>query len=468
MKDKMIALCAKHGRLMLEKLELFRDLADKKFFQKISSPKLLDDELCADTTPGWRDYIVLYGIAFFVFFFIVWASFATLDELARGIGRVIPSSDIQVIQNLEGGIVEEFFVKEGDVVEKGQALLRMSDIRAGSEYQASLKKVLSLQASIARLKAEAGGTEIDFPSDLQQSAPESVALEVSAYQANRQKYGDQRRIFEQQLDQRRQESAGIEEKIAGMKRILALSQEEKAMIEPMIARGTVSKVELLQLNSKIAEQETSLNNFQSSLSSAKAAISEAEERMREHESSLKAGAQKEISDKVAELTGYQETLETFRDRAKRTEIRAPVHGKIKDIKVTTVGGVVQPGQPILEIVPMDDQLIIEADISPTDIAFLYPGQKATVKFTAYDYTIFGDMPAQVTEISADTIKNERDESFYRVKLLCDDTSIHYKGEALPIIPGMVANVDILTGKKTIMGYILKRFTKTFDNAMHER
>lgn len=445
------------------RLEAFRKWTDAVFFQKITSPAVLGDAADSDTAPSFRDYVLLYGISAFVLIFIIWANLATLDELARGIGKVIPSSDIQVVQNLEGGIVESFFVKEGDIVEKGQRLLQMNDIRAGSEYQATLKKVQSLQAAIARLKAEIEGGDIDLPAE-----SSSAAVEAAALAANRLQHEDQRKVLEQQLDQRRQEAAGIEEKIVGMKRMLDLSNEEKTMIEPMIARGTVSKVELLQLNSKIAEQETQMSNLQAALASARAAVTEAEERISAHGSTQKADAQKELAGRMAELEGYQETLAAFEDRSKRTEIRAPVRGKIKDIKVTTVGGVVQPGQDILEIVPLDDQLIIEAEISPTDIAFLYPGQKATVKFTAYDFSIYGDMPAEVSEISADTIKNDRDESFYRVKLVCADTAIHYKGETLPIIPGMVANVDIMTGKKTVMSYILKRFKNTLTNAMHER
>lgn len=399
-----------------------------------------DDDVFSPDALKPEDDRLLYAIALFFAVFVAWACIAKVDELARGPARVIPAGKVQVIQSLEGGIIDAFLVKEGDVVDAGQVLLRMSPIRAASEYQAGLKKMQALRAALVRLEAEVSALPPQFPEDLQKDAPEAVAIEQKAYEANSQRHEDQLAVLQQQYD--------------GAARVLALTRQERDMIAPLVKRGTVSKVDLIQINGRIAAQE--------------AAMGEAEERMRENRSGIESDARKEIAEKTAELHGVEETLETYKDQARRTEIRSPVRGKIKEMKVTTPGGVVQPAQDIMEIVPLDDRLVIEANISPTDIGFLHPGQKATVKLTAYDYAIFGSVPATVTGISADTLHTDKGEPYYRVTLQSDSDTILYKGERLPILPGMVASADIITGKKTVMNYLMNRFRKPLLNAMHER
>ncbi len=426
------------------------------------------DRLLSYGEIGWRDDALLFSVTAFVAFFLVWANVAEVDELARGIGRVIPSSEVQVIQNLEGGIIDAFLVKEGDAVEEGQVLLRMSNIELGSEYQANLKRYLSLRATVIRLQAEAGGSDPVFPEDLVQSAPQAVERENALYFSALRQHKDEIAVLLQQLDQQRQEKIGIEERIEGLSRVLELGQEELSLIEPLAKRGTVSKVELLQLESKVTAQEADLDNLHADLAKTAAGIAEIEEKIQRHSSAREAEARRVLSEKTVELDALEEALNAFKDRSDRTEIRAIGKGKVKDIMNKRAGTVVQPGEAIMEVVPADDTLIVEASVNPADVAFLYPGQKAMIKLTAYDYSVYGGLDARVLEISADAIKNEKDESFYRVKLQSDEKSMVYKGETLPIIPGMIANVDILTGKKTIMGYLLSRFKKPFENALHER
>jgi adhesin transport system membrane fusion protein len=240
------------------------------------------------------------------------------------------------------------------------------------------------------------------------------------------------------------------------------------MVEPLVARGSAPKLELLQLERTLREKTTELNSYLSSVPRIKSAIDEAKARLNEVETASKAQAQTELSAKTIELNEIRERLTALKDRKTRTELKSPVNGTIKAIEANTVGGVVRPGEDIIQIVPKDDQLLVEARIRPADIAFLYPQQKAIVKITAYDFSIYGGLDAEVVDISADTIEDEEGNSFYRVRLRTYENELKRRGQVLPIIPGMVASVDVLTGEKTVMQYLLKPFIKTLDNAMNER
>jgi adhesin transport system membrane fusion protein len=291
---------------------------------------------------------------------------------------------------------------------------------------------------------------------------------MNAYRANMDKLNGQTIILQQQKSQRAQELSELQIKSSDLKGQLALVQEEKAMIAPLVASGSAPKMELLQLDRSIKEKQTELNSVNAAMPRARSAIAEAEARIKDLESSAKAQAQTEMAAKSAEMNALKLGLATLTDKKDRTEIKSPVNGYVKDLKVYTVGGVVQPGQDFIEIVPKDDQLLVEARIRPKDIAFLYPDQPAMVKITAYDFSIYGGLPGKVVGISPDAVTDEKGESFYHVRILTTENSLKRKGEVLPIIPGMVATVDILTGEKTVMEYLLKPFVKTLDSALNER
>lgn len=422
-----------------------------------------DDEL------PLSQHIMLVMVSAFFVVFIVWANFAALDEVTRGDGRVIPSTEIQKLQSLEGGIVEEFLVREGDSVEAGQPLMRLRDIQASSDLGANRKRYLGLLAKIERLKAEADGLPAPvFSEDVMKGAPASVQEELEAFKANAANLQSQTLVLDQQQMQREQEVSGLRRRVSDLQDVLRLSREERDMIAPLVERGSAPKVELLQLERGIKERQTELNSVSASLTQAESAVNEAKARIEELKNSAKAQAQTELSTTMIEMNSVKETLSGLEDRKVRTEIRSPVDGTIKDMLVNTVGGVVQPGADLIEIVPKDDQLIIEARIRPSDIAFLHPGQAAVVKLTAYDYSIYGGLKGELIDISADTLTNEEGETFYRVRIRTKETALKRKGEVLEIIPGMVASVDILTGEKTVMEYILKPLIKTLDVAMNER
>lgn len=410
-------------------------------------------------------------VIMFIFFAvaIIWASFARLDITARGEGQVIPSTKIQSIQNLEGGIIEQFFVKEGDRVEKGQLLVRLTDVDAQSNLGSNEAKYLGLMAAIVRLQAEADGKPmVAFSKEMMEKAPQSVAEELRAFSANKDKVNGQTLVLEQQLSQRRQEVNELTRHASDVRGVIALQQERKNMVMPLIQRGSAPKIESVQIEQEIREKQTELNGITQAIPRANSAIAEAEARIAELKKTAIAQAQMELAAKTAEMSTVKQTLGALEDRKDRTDIKSPVKGIVKDFKINTIGGVVKPGDAILEVVPLGDQLIVEAKIKPQDIARLRPGLPATVKFSAYDWAIYGGLKGEVTDISADTIKNEKGESFYRVRVRTFENQLKRKGEVLPIIPGMVTTVDILTGQRTVMQYLLKPVAKTLEYSMHEK
>jgi adhesin transport system membrane fusion protein len=438
-----------------EKFELAQAHAEK-FFNS-------DEEL------PLKKHMLLTSIFAFFVFFILWANFASLDEVTRGEGKVIPSSEVQIIQHQEGGIIDEILIREGEEVKIGQPLIRLRDVGSQSDLGSNMQRYLGLKAKAQRLQAQVDGLVApNFSDDVVAGAPNAVREEKEAFNTSLGSKESQIVVLEQQLAQRKQEILELNTRIDDLRGVISLSRQEMELIRPLVARGSAPKVELLQLERGIKERQTELNGLLTALPRTESSVQEAEARINELRSGNKADAQLDLASTMIELSTIEKTLGALEDRQARTEIKANVNGLIKDIKFHTIGGVVQPGQDVLEIVPLDDQLLVEANIRPADIAFLHPGQKVVVKITAYDFSIYGGLQGEVVDISADTITNDKGESFYRIKARTDDTELKRKGEVLPIIPGMVASVDILTGKKTVMEYILKPLIKTLDGAMRER
>lgn len=430
-----------------------------------------DKLLVTDEDLPLASHLQLFTIVGIVFVFIIWANFAKLDEITRGDGKVIPSSEVQIIQHQEGGTVQALLVKEGQVVDAGQILMRLSDVGASSDLGSTSTRILGLQAKVQRLQAEAEGKGApEFTDEVIEGAPESVQEELNSFRANKMQLDSQISVLKSQLSQRRAEVSEINTRIADINRVISLTNEEKAMLQPLVARGSAPKRDILQLEQQLAQQRSELNGLRASLPRANSAIKEAEARINDIETTFRTTAQNDLTTALIEIKTLQQQLPALKDRKTRTEIRSPVRGIVKDIKVQTDegGGVIKPGDIVMEVVPVDDLLVVEARIRPSDIAFIHPGQKATVKITAYDFSIYGGLKGEVTNISADTIVNEKGESFYKIKVITDQTSIRRNGNDLPIIPGMVASIDILTGEKTVMEYLMKPLIKTLNQAMNER
>lgn len=419
-----------------------------------------------------RDHLLLYAIAVIFVIFIIWANLASLEEVTRGEGTVIPSSEVKVIQNLEGGIIDDILVREGDVVTEGQTLVRLRNVQASSDLSSNLKRYLGTKAIVERLEAEAAGLDaIVFSDQVIQGVPQSVANERETFEAKIAQSRHQLGVLEQQRSQKQQEVEELSRRISDTQKVLNLSNREMEMLRPAVERGAAPEMELLQLERSIAERQSELNGLRLALPRTKSAVDEMEQRIAEHNSTRRADAQQELAERIVEMNALGETLTALEDRRDRTTIASPVNGVITDVKFSTVGGVIQPGEEIMVVVPMDDSLMIEAKVRPSDIAFLYQGQRAIVKITAYDYTIYGGLEGEVISISADTItdmQGNQEEDYYRVRVRTDETALYRQGEELLIKPGMQAQVDILTGEKTVMDYLLKPFKKAAQTALRER
>lgn len=396
---------------------------------------------------------------------IAWAGFAEVDEVTRGEGKVIPSLQLQVVQSFDGGVVEEILVREGQVVDAGELLLRVDPTRFVSSLRENRAQFLSLQARAARLTALTQGSEFFAPEDVAAEAPEIVAHERSLYLSNQAEIAAQIAIASEQLAQRRQELNEATSRREQAARALSLAQQELNVTRPLLRSGAVSEVDLLRLERDVSRFSGERDQAAAQISRVQASIAEAEQKIQEVELNARNQWRVELSETMGKLASLTEGSRALEDRVKHAELRAPVRGTVSRLLVNTVGAVVQPGREVLEIVPLDDALILETRVAPKDIAFLRPGQEAVVKFSAYDFAIYGGLDALLELISADTVTDEKGNAFYIVRVRTRESSL---GENLPIIPGMMATVDILTGKKTILSYLLKPVLRAKANALSER
>ena len=413
-------------------------------------------------------YLLSVTIALFIFIFIVWANFAVLDEVTRGQGQIVPSSKVQVIQNLEGGIVAEIMAREGQVVEKDAVLVRIDNALAESNYREAKSRLSTLSATAVRLQAEIDGNPPVFPDPLKEDAPDAVSYEENQYKIRKDQQTAQLSVQNAQAQQKRQEVSELRSRLSQLEDSLRVVREELNMTRPLVAQGVVSKVDALRLEGQVSELEGEVRTIKLSIPRAQTAAQEIEGRIAESKAAFRAEAAAQLSDVQGEIRSLQELLTAGKDRVTRTLVRAPVRGTVKQLMVNTVGGVIQPGQEIAEVVPIDDTLLIEARVKPKDIAFIRPEQEANIKITAYDFSIYGGLKGVVENISADTITDEKGESFYRVYLRTNENALTRGEEILPIIPGMTATVEILTGRKTVFSYLMKPILKARNNALTER
>ncbi|MDA0575677.1 HlyD family type I secretion periplasmic adaptor subunit [Burkholderia gladioli] len=414
---------------MISKLKWWRR-GDKPNMRKAEVEYMSDMRaaLLTQSSPGSK--LMLYVVAALLVAFLAWARLARVEEITQGEATVISRSREQVIQSLEGGILEEMNVREGDIVKKGQMLLKIDPTRAQTSYREAYSKAVGLKATLARLRAEAFSQPLVFPPEVR-GETEVVQMETKAYNSRRH---------------------ALDESIAALERSYALQQKEIELAEPLAAKGLMSDVELLRM---------------------KRTANELKSQIVERRNRYQADANSELTKLELELAQTNESLVGRRDVLSRTSVVAPVYGTVKNVRVNTIGGVIQPGEHILEIVPLEDQLLVEGKIKPSDVAFLRPGQPAMVKITAYDFGIYGGLKGKVSYISPDTLKDDakaaagKDATFYRVQVLTDRAYLEAGGKHLPIMPGMIARVEIRTGEKTILDFLLKPIFKARE-AFRER
>ena len=412
--------------------------------------------------------IILYFWIIAFLGFILWSKFALIDEIARGDGEIIPSGENQLIQNLEGGIVKEILVHEGEPVEKGQILIRIDNKKSTSSFSSNAVKADALQAKIARLRAESRGEKFQVSKELEEKIPFIVENEHSLYLTNKHQLRSKLNALKERLTQKRQELREAKSQLVHLKASSEFIKTEVRMTEPMVIKGVRSKIDFLKLKREANDIESKYDATNKSIPRLRSAIKEVQSTINETTYMFKSEAKVKRNEAISELRALQENSTALKDQVSRTVVRSPMKGIVQRLFVHTVGGVIKPGENIMEIVPSDQTLLVEVKIKPADIAFIYFGQKAIVKFSAYDFAIYGGLDGKVVFISADTEKDEKDNVFYNVRIETDKNHLTRNGEELKIIPGMTVNVDIITGQKSVLDYILKPILKTKQYTFTER
>lgn len=398
---------------------------------------------------------------------VVWMSFAEVDVVVRGSGKVIPSQKLQVVQSLEGGVVSEILIGEGDLVDLRQPLIKISDVAFASSFGENRLHHLELSANIARLRAEAHGEPFESDPLVVAEDPDLMRATKGLYESRRREMEQTTQILEEQVRQHQSELAEARAKRSGLRERLALMREELELKEPLVSRGLVSRVEFLQLKKQENEIQGELEATRLSIPRINSTIEAARHKIKQATLEFRNKARSELNDALAEVSRIQGAQEALDDRVQRTTVRSPVKGTVSRLHNNTVGGVVKPGGPIIEIVPFEDALLIEVNIKPADIANIAVGQFTRLKFTAYDFAIHGALDGEVQFLSADTVTNEDGESFYVARIKPSRDFLGLAGSALPIRVGMTAEADIITDKKTVLEYLLKPINRGLQRALSE-
>lgn len=410
---------------------------------------------------------LLYVIAIIFIVLITWAAFAPIDEVTRGEGKIIPSRQLQVVQSLDGGMIEELLITEGDTVTQGQLLARIDPTRFVANFEESSTRLFALKAKVARLNAQIKQQTYEpaFSLAVTEQQVSVLKREQNHYLASLSELKKRQAVAQEQVSQREQELSETQSRLYTAQQAYRMSSKELAATRPLLATGAVSEIDILHLQRDQAAANGERRQAAARAKQVEASIQEAEARLQEVELTLQSQWYSELSDAETEMNSLNQHVEGLADRVKLADIRSPVNGTVQRILLNTVGGVVQPGNALVEIVPSDDRLLVEAKIAPKDIAFLRPGLPATIKLHAYDFAIYGGLEAELQHISADTITDDRDNTFYVVRAM---TTSADAARHLSVIPGMTAQLDVLTGKRTILSYLLKPLLRAKANALSER
>ena len=438
-----------------------QDEEDLEYMNSVSSAMLMH------TTLSTR--ILLWIGAIVIVWLIYWAYSAEIDALTRGQGKIIPSHQIQVIQNLEGGIVSEILVSEGEHVKKGDVLVRIDDTGFLSSFAESQLRYNELQAKSIRLLAESTGKSFKVTKEIRKKSPSLIRHEESLYKTNEEQLQNNILIYTRRLWQKRSELKEAQAELLQLTNNYDLISKEVELNRPLFKKGIISEVEFLQLQRQQSTVKGDMQAIKLSIPRLVSVLEEQKDNIKEVKLKFRNAAKEAFNEARAEMSRIESSNIAREDKVKRTLVRSPVDGTIKQLLINTVGGVLRPGMDIIEIVPTQDNLLVEAKIRPADIAFLYPGQKAIVKFSAYDFAIYGSLTGVLTHISADTIVDDVDkQSYYLVRIKTDKSYLGNEYKKLNVIVGMTADVDIVTGKKTVLDYILKPILRARENTLSER
>jgi adhesin transport system membrane fusion protein len=411
---------------------------------------------------------VVMIFALFVIAAFVWMNWAKIDVVIRGSGKVSPASQVQNIQSLEGGIISEILVAEGQVVEAGQALIKISDVAFSSSFEENRLLYLELVAKASRLEAEAFGRDFKPNSEVSEDAPHLINSEKSLFDSNQQQLKETLSGLEEKISQQKSALLEAQSKRRQLQRSLDLVKKEIVIKKPLKDRGIISEVEFLQLQQREAEFEGEIEAVKLSVPRIESTIEEARFNKQKERLNFQNNAKKELNEVTAEISRIKETQTALQDRVKRTTLRSPVNGIVQRLYINTIGGVISPGNNILEIIPQEDSLLVELKIKPADIAYVNVGQFARLKFSAYDFAVHGSLQGIVSFVSADTITDEDGQSFFLVRVKPVKYFLGAKSGDLPIKIGMTAEADIITAKKTILSYLTEPVHRGIDKALRER
>lgn len=431
----------------------------------------------AHDEPKFKIDLVFASIIVFMFLAIIWANFAKIDELARGEGKVIPTNKIQTIQSYDGGEVEEILIRNGDHVTIGQPLIKIDTTRFQASLEENQEGLNQWMAMKVRLEAESRIDvdkpikKLNFSQDVRSIASGYIDSQTRLYENRVNELKSSVNVLRSQLEQKRQELREIEAKEKQLEESVKLVSLQRNTIKQLVLSGAKSKVDLINIEKEYQQLKGDLEAARLSIPRSRFAISETRNKIEEKIQQFQTQASKELERILVELNKAQARMVLETDKVQKTVIKSPVDGIVKEIYMNTIGGVVKSGMDLIDIVPNSDIMLVEAKIDPKDIAFINPKQKAIVKITAYDFSIYGGLEGKIVEISADSIvdkDSKEGKSYYKIVVKTEQNYLEKGGEKLPIIPGMIASVDIVTGEKTIMDFILKPILKIKQNSLHER
>jgi adhesin transport system membrane fusion protein len=422
----------------------------------------------AGTRPTLSSHLLLLSVVALVMAFVIWASFSKIEEITRGLGQVVPTSEIQIVQSLEGGILSELLVNEGDVAEKNQILLKISDVASSSEEKGTEARSWSLKAKKARLEAESSGKNFSLAPEITQNAPDIARNEEQLYRSRQQELSNAKSILDDKISRASAELSEIQAKISRLSESRVSLEKELVITQDMVKKRAVPQLEEIRLTRELNDLSGQIRESSQRRAGLEAELRSARKERADQEDKFRSQALGELNAVQTEISQLDQNLTATRDRVSRADIRAPVAGVINKISIKTIGGVIEPAMKLVEIVPVDDALKIVAKVAPHDIAFLKPGLTAKVKISAYNPQKYGSLNGKLVRIGANSVVDREGRSFFEIEVRTDQNHLGTPESPLPITPGMEAQVEIVTGKRSIMEYLLKPILRVRDRALTER
>ena len=418
--------------------------------------------------PSESSHFMLIAVASLVAAFCIWSSFSEIEEITHGSGQVVPTQEIQIVQSLEGGILTELLVREGETVEKDQILLKVSDVAFASEERGTEAKSLALKAKKARLEAEAKGHKFEIPSEIKEKFPDIARNEEALYLSRQQELDNAKSILDNKISSARAELAEVRAKIGRLAESRRLLNQELAITKEMVAKKAVPKLEEIRLNRELSNISGQIRESSEKRSGLEAELRGAQRERQDREDKFKSQVLGELNDIESQISQLSESLTAIGDRVSRTDVRSPVTGTVNKISLKTIGGVIEPAMKLVEVVPLDDDLKIVARVAPQEIAFLRPEQDVNIKISAYDPQRYGSLKGKLTRLGANSVTDKEGNVFFEIEVQADQNYLGTEDKPLPITPGMVAETEIITGKRTILSYLMKPVLRVKDKALTER